>query len=275
METKNSYRFFIFLILGINLLSDSITHRAFSVEPETPEHTLKIDEFTLTDNLKITTKNNDVIVFFDIHIPEEYTESAYLSLKQNLGNSKIIFIKQAKRNRYNELTGMIFTEQNIWLQHSLLERGLAYLTPSSSLRDSSFEKLQKAEQRARSQSLGLWKSKTFTPTPSDDLETLIGLKNSYQIIQGIVKNTALIKGQTYINFGEDWHTDFTAVIQTSSTRNALKNRGLNPENLVGKNILVRGWLEFYNGPMIKIKHAQSIQWQKTTVLNPITHKPKN
>ena len=38
-------------------------------------------------------------------------------------------------------------------------------------------------------------------------------RNSYEIVAGIVAKVAVTKARTYINFGADWRSDFTAGIE--------------------------------------------------------------
>jgi micrococcal nuclease len=65
------------------------------------------------------------------------------------------------------------------------------------------------------------------------------------------KVTALHKGATawHLNFGDDWRTDFTAVLFRRG-RLRFEALGMDPEDLVGSQVLVIGRVKSYNGPEI-------------------------
>ncbi len=67
----------------------------------------------------------------------------------------------------------------------------------------------------------------------------------------------MTKARTYINFGADWRSDFTAGIEARVLR-------ANPEwaqtlaGLEGKRVEVRGWIQYRNGPYIDIEDPSQI-----------------
>lgn len=67
---------------------------------------------------------------------------------------------------------------------------------------------------------------------------------------------------TFINFGPDWRTDFTAAINNSRRRH-FRNLGVSLQELVGKNIRLRGWIRPYNGPFMELE-----SWTQIEILGP-------
>jgi hypothetical protein len=59
--------------------------------------------------------------------------------------------------------------------------------------------------------------------------------------------------RTYLNFGQDWHTDFTVEIERKD-KAAFASAGIDLGALAAKRIRVRGWIEWRNGPMIRASH---------------------
>ena len=62
----------------------------------------------------------------------------------------------------------------------------------------------------------------------------------------------------YLNFAEDWRNDFTVTIERKSLA-SFEEAGLDLEALTGKRIRVRGFIEWWNGPMIAATHPEQIE----------------
>ena len=62
----------------------------------------------------------------------------------------------------------------------------------------------------------------------------------------------------YLNFGNDWKTDFTVTLGPMARR-LFKKAGIEPLSLEGKRIRARGWLKKRNGPMIEASHPEQIE----------------
>jgi len=71
--------------------------------------------------------------------------------------------------------------------------------------------LLKSELIAREAGRGLWQSADYgvrSPAPN----ALAQHVDSFQIVEGLIISTAQVRGQTYLNFGSDYRTDFTVSI---------------------------------------------------------------
>ena len=69
---------------------------------------------------------------------------------------------------------------------------------------------------------------------------------------------ARIRGRVYLNFGDDWKTDFIVTIGVPARR-MFREVGTDPLSLEGKRIRLRGWPKRYNGPMIAVTHPEQIE----------------
>ena len=67
-----------------------------------------------------------------------------------------------------------------------------------------------------------------------------------------------VRSRVYLNFTEDWQTDFTIVIAASDLP-VFQAAGLDPLALAGRTVRVRGWLRKWNGPMIEATHPEQIE----------------
>lgn len=73
-----------------------------------------------------------------------------------------------------------------------------------------------------------------------------------------MRDVAVVRGRTFLNYGEDWRSDFTVSIPARDwTRFA--DAGIVPADYQGRRIRVRGWLKSRNGPMIDITHPEQIE----------------
>lgn len=135
---------------------------------------------------------------------------------------------------------------------SLLESGRIQLQPLTAAPD---EAARAAEQKAQAARAGLWQ---------DDCCDLLEVNeagkglHSWRIVSGTVKGITTRRDTTYVNFGEDWRTDFTVVIPARLART------LEPQQWQSRTIEVRGYVEWRYGPSITLSHAAQIRLPDTT-----------
>jgi hypothetical protein len=66
------------------------------------------------------------------------------------------------------------------------------------------------------------------------------------------------RGRLYLNFAEDWRRDFTVSVERKHVR-AFTEAGIDLKGLAGKRVRARGWLAWWNGPMIEATHPEQIE----------------
>jgi len=66
------------------------------------------------------------------------------------------------------------------------------------------------------------------------------------------------KARVYLNFAEDWRRDFTIMVERKDAK-VLQEAGLDVKALAGKRLRVRGWIQWRNGPMIRVTHVEQIE----------------
>jgi len=111
------------------------------------------------------------------------------------------------------------------------------------------------ERQARQARRGIWRLGYYAIRSLDEASRHTG---SFQLVEGRVREVATVRKRSYLNFGENWRTDFTIVISPSDRRQFLK-AGFDPANFRGRRVRVRGWLKSYNGPMIEVTHPEQIE----------------
>jgi len=189
--------------------------------------------------------------------PEQQAEAALRELV--LGNSVELAYAQARRDRYGRLLAHLFLNRNgqrLWVQGELLSNGhaRAYGLPGSF---QCIAELLAHEQVAREAGTGLWANAAYAPQRAFRTREILRQRNTYQIVEGRVVHVATTKSRTYLNFGRDWRSDFTAGI---GARLIKKDPDLATTlaSLEGKRVEVRGWIEYRNGPFIEVEDPSQI-----------------
>ena len=176
-----------------------------------------------------------------------------------LGRSVSLATSGRTRDRYGRTLAHLFVEQDgerAWVQGELLTSGQArvYGLPGSY---ACMRELMAHERVARDATRGLWANAAYAVRSARRTRELLLRRNSYEIVGGTAVKVAVTKARTYINFGADWRSDFTAGIEARVLR-------ANPEwaqtlaALEGKRIEVRGWIQYRNGPYIDIEDPSQI-----------------
>lgn len=142
----------------------------------------------------------------------------------------------------------------LWVQGALLESGLARVYTFSDNRTLAPEMLAR-ERRARVEPAGIWADAYYEVRVPEDTDRLI---DTFQVVAGRVVDTAVVRGRGYINFGDDWHTDFTISLAPKVLRAFPALADALP-TYKGKKIRVRGWIKRFNGPMIDVTHPEQIE----------------
>lgn len=181
-------------------------------------------------------------------------KSAQLLSRLTLDKFVTLYYGGQRRDRYGRLLAHLFLDNGLWVQGEMLRSGMARVYTFADNR-AVVPEMMVLEQQARQAGRGMWAVDYFKPK---DQQTSGKYRNSFQLIMGTVKDVAHIRGTYYLNFGADWHTDFTVVIKSAAARKFIKTN-IDPENYRGKKIEIRGWLKIYNGPMIEATHPEQIR----------------
>ena len=67
-----------------------------------------------------------------------------------------------------------------------------------------------------------------------------------------------VQGRVYLNFGRTWKQDFTAVIDRAALA-LFSGSGIDPLQLGGALVRVRGWVDIHDGPRIDVTHPEQIE----------------
>lgn len=109
-----------------------------------------------------------------------------------------------------------------------------------------------AEAIARGKKSGVWEQENFILTPFNAAQH----ENEFHVIEGSVTRIYANKTATYLNFGQDWHSDFSITIPAKLRRGMSDKLDAIKE---GSHVRVRGRLYEENGPMIMLNNASNLE----------------
>lgn len=177
-----------------------------------------------------------------------------------LGQMVSIRFGGAERDRHSRVLGHMFVgDDEVWVQEALLRAGMARVYTFADNR-SCIEPLYRAEAVARAERAGIWTDPFYAILQADRPSAILEQSGEYALVEGRVLATDLSGNgaRVYLNFGRDWDTDFTAVIERSALR-LYEADGADPLRLQDALIRVRGWVEDWGGPRIEITHPEQIE----------------
>ncbi len=171
-----------------------------------------------------------------------------------LGRTVTLKFGGRRMDRHGRLLAHLFTQKGDWVQGAMLGSGMArvYSFPDNRAVVADMLALETA---ARSMRKGIWKHPYYQIRGADDLDGLIG---SFQLVEGVIFDAATVRRTTYLNFTDDWRSDFTITLN-KKTLASFTQAGFDPLSLKGRPVRVRGWLKKRNGPMIEVTHPEQIE----------------
>ena len=171
-----------------------------------------------------------------------------------LGRSVRLSYGGRQMDRHGRLLAHLHDLDGRWIQGDLLLRGLVRVY---SFRDNRalVADMLILECEARRVGHGIWGHPFFRVRGVPDTRERL---DTFQVVEGRVIDAAEVRGRIYLNFGEDWRSDFTVTI-SAKDRRQFRNGKFDLLALAGKRIRVRGWLYQRNGPMIDVTHPEQIE----------------
>lgn len=170
--------------------------------------------------------------------------------------------KVGRMNRMGEHLGHVTVEhrsgddkRHVWIQGYMLQEG-QYRVRTSPYSPELAQSMYELESVARYSELGIWARKAPSVV---SVEQMDGAEEGFMILEGKIKKIARVKNMIYLNFGDDWKTDFTVGVPSKLVRN-FSAAGIRLLDADGQNVRVRGWVRQYNGPYVEISHPEQIEF---------------
>ena len=178
------------------------------------------------------------------------------------GQTVQLYYSGKPRDRYDRALAQVWIDggEPVWVQEEMIAKGYGrvYTWPKQAQNTA---RLLTAEDAARSAKIGIWHGATtngYYDVRSPDPNPLAQYVDSVQIVEGIIISTAKVRDITYLNFGSDYKTDFTAAIGKSAQK-YFKAAEYDPLTLTGARVRVRGWIELRNGPMVWLDTPERLE----------------
>lgn len=179
-------------------------------------------------------------VFSDIVLPDAALVEPWLA--EHLLQQEISF-EEGDTDRY----GRTLIRSNA--EEKMLQDGIAILYASEDAVPAGWHD---AERTARAEKRGVWASKDLLLTPED----AAGHQGAFHVVEGTITRIYESKTATYLNFGEDWHSDFSVTIPPRARRSM---KPLLQQIKPGSRVRVRGYIYDENGPMIRLMKADNLE----------------
>jgi endonuclease YncB( thermonuclease family) len=161
-------------------------------------------------------------------------------------------------DRYGRVVAFVYaddTRQSV--QQALLAQGRARV--SARIGNKACANLMLgAEREARAAGRGLWADPNFAPLQSHDIGRIAAARGQFEIVEGKVLSVRESGATIYVNFGRRWTRDFAVTILKRHRRD-FAAAGVDPKELEGRRIRVRGWVEQRNGPIIQATDPEQIE----------------
>ncbi|WP_420391888.1 thermonuclease family protein [Acuticoccus sp.] len=136
------------------------------------------------------------------------------------------------------------------LRDGLLEAGLALVEPTV-MSVPCLEPLSAAERVAEAAGRGMWQEPGLSAGSSDLLRHV----GEGVVVSGTVRSVGGTRRTLYLNFGEDWATDFTVLVRRDGTGDWPADLA----TLEGEQVRVRGVLDAWKGGMIEVEHPAQVE----------------
>ena len=140
-----------------------------------------------------------------------------------------------RQDRHGRELAHLFTDDGLWVQGSLLELGFARVYSFADNR-SLADRMLEAESAARGTAQGIWRHPYYAILDSTSASDHTG---RFALVEGRVLETAIVRGRAYLNFDQDYRTDFTISISDKSLKSFEKS-GIIPQDYAGRRVRVRG-----------------------------------
>ncbi|WP_262692291.1 thermonuclease family protein [Kordiimonas aestuarii] len=164
------------------------------------------------------------------------------------GKTVTLYCEGPKTNRLGELVAHVIMPDGGWLALELISEGHVFVFPGATRRQG-LPTLFAAEEVARAAKKGLWNYRNLVPVEALGNGAKAGW---FQIVRGRVVEVGVVRGTYFLNFGEDWRTDFTIEIPPLVARQ-FTQLNIDPTSLQGKLVEGRGWIDFKSGPRLLLQ----------------------
>lgn len=206
---------------------------------------------SIESGTRIVLSNQQTIRLAGIEVPDEGRAKEILSLFLN----QPVALKIFSKDRHGDSIAIPVLSDDRVVQAEMIRAGAARVYPFSGA--SFVQELLPLEKEARMAKRGLWQADEHKISDAAQPDQ-VRPEGSFQIVQGVVKNIEKRKGAVYINFGDDYRTDFTLLAAPKDLA-GFRKAGKDLLALKDRKIEVRGWLYNRNGPAMDLTETGQLE----------------
>lgn len=188
-------------------------------------------------------------------------DAAFAALSKLLtGRSVRIAAKGRHTDRYGRTLAHVFLvdgKAETWVEERLVGDGHARVASTADA-PACIAELLKVEDRARRAKRGLWAHAAYQIREAAKAHELADFVQSYQIVEGRVREVQERKRRLYLDFGDAWSKDLTAIV-SGRDRKRFETAKIDLKALKGVKVRLRGWVERWNGPLINLTSPEQIE----------------
>ncbi|PIZ30579.1 MAG: hypothetical protein COY40_04230 [Alphaproteobacteria bacterium CG_4_10_14_0_8_um_filter_53_9] len=254
----------MYILLFFLLPALTFAYEAHETLNATVSHVIDGDTLVLKNGQKVRLLdiNTPEIHHQDARQTEPVAEAARQVLELIVDKDENITLHLGPRplDTYGRLLAHIYTKNKDgtlnWVNGQLVREGFAHVYTFEQ-NEPYTTRLLTLEEDARSQKKNIWALPRWNLR---DAATCCTLSDTgrFHLVQGTIKSVGYgPKGMVYLNFGDDYKTDFTLRINGRDSRKFPWHKKW--KELEGKTVLARGKLAPVNGMMITLSHAAQLK----------------
>lgn len=162
-----------------------------------------------------------------------------------------------KTDRYGRTLAHLYLPDGTWVNGEIIKNGFGHIYTFSD-NTQKFSELAPLEEHARKTQKGLWALPQFQVFAAADISSLEPFIGRFTLTQGVVRHAVRVKDRIYLNFGDNWRTDFSVEIRERDWK-FFKRADVDPLTFyMGKKVIVRGVLKPVNGILVTATHPEEI-----------------
>ena len=171
-----------------------------------------------------------------------------------LGRTVRLVFEGPRSDRYGRLLAQVYRDDGLWLEGELIARGLARVLTHKDARALAAEMLAR-EREAREHRRGLWATRAFRVLAPEEARRHL---DSFELVEGKIESVRKSGTREFLRMGGDQGSGCTAILLPEGRR-LFAQAGMRGEALSGRRVRVRGFLRWWNGPVIEVDHPEQIE----------------
>lgn len=246
-KSLDRFRSFIFFVIAVLLCG-------FTTEEDFERGVGPMEDFSIVkifDGDSLLMNTGEQVRYLGINAPE-YNEplgqQAKAENERMLQGAKTLQLQRClleEKDKYDRILAFVYAD-GVDVQESLILKGLAVPAAIPPCGVLSVYRYEAAAALARKEKRGLWEGELKKPLKAQAAGSGV---RQYRGVRGRVSNVFETRSVVYLNFGQDYKSDFTvAVFKRDLYR--FKARGIDLKKLKGKKITAYGFILEHNGPEI-------------------------